>query len=545
MNKQIYTLFTLLILSINSHGQSWEWANKLGSTSAEYILASATDQNGDIYTVGNFSSTMTISGNTIANVGNLDMFIAKYNNAGTLLWLKSAGSGFVDEGQSVSVDTFGNVYVTGHFSGSSIQFGSTTLTNAGNINGDMYIAKYDANGNNVWAKRAGGILYDEYNASVIDNVGNIYVLGTFVSPTVTIGTDTLTNPTGNSLMAIVKYDPNGNVIWSKQSDTLTNSCVPHAIAIDSFNNIFVTGTYSGTTVFGVDTLQIFGGGSNMFVAKYSNQGTEIWCKSANAFGINATAEDIYVDANGSSYITGYFSNSSMIFGQDTLYHFGTSYADIFTVKYDANGNPVWAKSANGDLTDVAKAITGDNDGNIYIGGYFASNLLAFNSLSLTNGTGSQDLFITKYSNNGTPLWTKKSGASAGIYSLSADQWGNIFASGFFSDNPISFDNTTLTNAGGLDAFVAKFGSSSLSINNLNYEDNSTIFPNPFSYSISITTSTEIHKTIKLYNIISQIVIEKNFTKELIINTEYLINGIYIYEISELGTITSKGKLIKN
>lgn len=544
MNKQIYTLFTLLIFSINSYGQSWQWANKLGSTSTEYILASTTDQNGNIYTVGNFSSTINIPGNTITNVGNLDMFLAKYNNAGTLLWLKSAGSGFVDEGQSVSVDTVGNIYVTGHFSGTSMQIGNTTLTNAGNSNGDMYIAKYDANGNNVWAKRAGGILYDEYKASVIDNVGNIYVLGTFVSPTVIIGNDTLTNPNGNSKMAIVKYDSNGNVIWSKQSNTFNNSCIPHAISIDFFNNIFVTGAYSGTTVFGLDTIKIFGGGSNMFLAKYSEQGTAIWGKSANAFGINATAEDIYVDANGNSYITGYFSDSSMVFGQDTLYHFGTSYTDIFTVKYDANGNPVWAKSANGDLTDVAKAITGDNDGNIYIGGYFASNLLTFNLLNLTNGTGSQDFFITKYSNNGTPLWTKKSGTFAGIYSLSADQLGNIFASGFFSDNPISFDNTILANTGGLDAFVAKFGSTTLSVNNLNYEDYSTIFPNPFSNQISITTSTEMRKTLKLYNIISQIVIEKNFTKELIVNTEYLINGIYIYEISELGTITSKGKLIK-
>jgi hypothetical protein len=545
MVKQISIIITIFMFSLNAIGQSWQWANKIGSTSAEYILASTTDIFGNLYVVGNFSSTINISGNVISSVGNLDLFLAKYNTNGTLLWLKGAGSGFVDEGQSVSVDNTGNVYVAGHFSGSSIQFGGTILTNAGGNNGDMYIAKYDANGNNVWAKRAGGSLYDEYNSSVIDNVGNIYVVGTYVSPTVIFGNDTLINLTGNSIMAVVKYDANGNLIWAKQSNTLNNSCMPNSIGIDSLNNIYVAGSFSGTTIFGIDTIKIYGGGYNMFVAKYDQNGTEIWGRCADAFGVGATAQAIYVDASGNSYSTGYFSDTTLIFGQDTLNHFGTSYTDVFLVKYDLNGNSQWARSAGGDLTDVTRAITGDSEGNVYIGGYFASNILTFDSLTLTNGTGFQDFFLTKYSSNGSPLFAKQSNSYSNIYSLSNDTSNNLYVCGSYIDNPISFDNISLTNNGGIDAFIAKWGDNSLGIESPSKELKIQVFPNPFSISISINSATYTEKKIRLFNMFSQKVIENYFTKDIILNTEQLINGIYFYEITDLDLTTKKGIIIKN
>lgn len=113
MKSKITILSLFLLLNIIIKGQTWQWANKIGGTSNDYVLASTVDKFGNIYIVGNTESSFSIGSNSITNHGNLDMYLAKYDNAGTSLWIKSAGSSFVDERQSLSVDNVGNVYVVG------------------------------------------------------------------------------------------------------------------------------------------------------------------------------------------------------------------------------------------------------------------------------------------------------------------------------------------------------------------------------------------------------------------------------------------------
>jgi hypothetical protein len=87
-----------------------------------------------------------------------DIFIVKYTPNGTVLWATSAGGTNIDEGTSLATDVNGNVYVTGYFYSPTITFGTTTLTNVGI--GDIFIAKYDGAGAVLWAKSAGGTGYD-------------------------------------------------------------------------------------------------------------------------------------------------------------------------------------------------------------------------------------------------------------------------------------------------------------------------------------------------------------------------------------------------
>jgi hypothetical protein len=96
------------------------------------------------------------------------------------LWAKSAGGASYDYGQSIATDVNGNVYVTGYFYSPSLTFGTTTLTNMGLY--DIFVVKYDANGNVLWAKSTGGTHLDEGYGISTDANGNVFVTGYFNSP---------------------------------------------------------------------------------------------------------------------------------------------------------------------------------------------------------------------------------------------------------------------------------------------------------------------------------------------------------------------------
>ncbi|MBI3502643.1 MAG: SBBP repeat-containing protein, partial [Bacteroidetes bacterium] len=109
------------------------------------------------------------------------------------LWAQHAGGTSYDEGRSIATDANGNVLVTGIFQSSTITFGTTTLTNANAGYPDIFIVKYDASGNVLWAKSAGGTSADYGYGIAADANGNVLVTGYFLSPAITFGTTTLTN----------------------------------------------------------------------------------------------------------------------------------------------------------------------------------------------------------------------------------------------------------------------------------------------------------------------------------------------------------------
>ena len=126
-------------------------------------------------------------------------------------WAKSAGSMGNELSSNITCDLYGDIYVTGNFSSDSITFGTTTLTNAGFL--DFYFVKYDAAGNVLWAKSFGGTSYDYAQSVCVDSSGNVFITGQFISPTITFGATTLINTQiGKSDIYLVKYDANGNVL---------------------------------------------------------------------------------------------------------------------------------------------------------------------------------------------------------------------------------------------------------------------------------------------------------------------------------------------
>ena len=310
-------------------------------------------------------------------------------------WAKSGNGTSTDEGLSVSTDANGNMYVTGYFYSLNITFGSIILANTDTSTGDddryddVFIAKYDPNGNVLWAKSVGGIYYDEgYSISAEAN-GNVFVTGYFYSPTIIFGSDTLINAdtSGNTQdVFIAKYDANGNVLWAKRAGGM-NYDEGYSVSTDAAGNAIVTGyfyspkiTFGSTILTNADTT---GNYADVFIVKYDGNGNMLWAKRAGGIK-NDEGYSVCTDAVGNVIVTGYFYSSQITFGSSPLINADTSAAtgDVFLVKYDGNGNMLWTKRAGGTSYDYGYAVSSDTSGNIFVTGAFQSSKIIFGSTKI-------------------------------------------------------------------------------------------------------------------------------------------------------------------
>lgn len=366
------------------------WAVKAGGTQLDWAKAICTDKNDNIIITGQFSGTATFGTSTTLTASSTDIFTAKYNSNGVLQWAKKEGGSSVDRGLAVAADTSGNIIVTGDFSG-SVSFGSTNLTSAGAA--DVFLLKYNAAGNVQWAKKAGNTVNDRACAVTTDPAGNIYIAGSF-GGTVTFGTTTLTATGGSNDTDIftAKYDAAGNVVWAKKGGS--NSIVveeARGIAIDNSQNIYVTGLFGGSCTFGGQNITS-AGGSDAFLAKYNNSGDIQWAAAGGG-----TQDDegtaVAVAPNGKITITGFYKGSAT-FGTATVSAFGgTTDFDAFAAHYTNTGSLTWLKSLGRVNEDKAAGIKISIAGQQYLTGFFRNNIL-FDQIQL-NAQGYSDAFLVQ------------------------------------------------------------------------------------------------------------------------------------------------------
>ena len=338
-----------------------------------------------------------------ATDGSDDAFIAKYDSSGNVIWVKRAGGTSYDACEGICVDASGNAIIVGWFQSPSITFGSTTLI-CSTVYGNIFMAKYDPAGNVLWAKREAGDSYDYAYKVTSDAGKNIYVAGAFESDSITLGATTLLLTawsmagTGDAFLA--KYDSLGNVLWAKKGGG-TDEDVAFGISLDPTGNVLITGTFASLTcTFGATPL-VNSGSDDIFLVKYSSSGNLIWAKGLGGSGYEEVA-NLAIDASGNCFLAGQFSSPSLTFGSSTLTNTSTiGYSDVLVVKYDSSGNPLWAKNAGGASSDYALGITLDASGNPTVTGSFGSTTIVFGSTILTNastGGDTTDIFIFKLGN---------------------------------------------------------------------------------------------------------------------------------------------------
>ena len=255
------------------------WAAGSGGPGADVGNAIAVDPAGNSYVAGYFTGTATFGTNTLTSAGNTDIFLARYNSSGQLVWVRRAGGPGYDVAKGIALDASGNAYVTGAYEGEAAFDGTTTLTNTSPTSyADLFLAKYDAAGNLVWARSAGvEFAHDEGNAVAVNGAGNVLVTGRSVLDTFAGGA--VANA-GRILVA--KYDSTGAEVWARKAGSYSggNLDTGTGIATDSAGNVFVTGVfYSPNAAFGAGTFTNLGG-ADVFLAKFDAAGNLVWARQA-------------------------------------------------------------------------------------------------------------------------------------------------------------------------------------------------------------------------------------------------------------------------
>jgi hypothetical protein len=359
----------------------------------------------------------------------------------------------------------------------------------------------------------------------------------FYSPSITFGSYTLTNASADTAdMFLVKYAPNGNVLWAKSAGG-TGDDRGYSVATDANGNTFVCGYFQSSSItFGSYTLTN-AGYCNIFLVKYAPNGNVLWAKTAGGTG-DDEGYSVATDANGNCFVTGLFDSPSITFGSYTLTNAGNW--DMFLVKYDVYGNVLWAKSAGGTGDDEGYSVATDANGNCFVTGMFYSPSITFGSYTLTNAGGNiGDIFLVKYDASGNVIWAKSAGGTGDDegYSVATDASGNCFVTGMFGSSSITFGSYTLTNAGGSDIFLAKLSNTNgINENNLS-SDNIVIYPNPNTgaFTLSFTAQQGGEAEINVLNILGKTVYtekcfiaQDNYAKK--INLGKITSGIYILQV---------------
>ncbi len=443
---KFFLLYIIVLFSfLRSNAQDLGWTAHLGGTSADHAYAVLADSAGNVYATGSFEGLADLDPgpgfNVYASLGDADAFVSKLDADGNFVWSIRIGGAQEEYGEALAIDDDGNLYVAGYFNGTS-DFdpspGSLQLTAAGNY--DAFLAKYDSDGNVIWAIRLGGSSDDQVKDMALDTAGNILLVGHFNGTAdfdPAAGTFNLTSAGGNDIF-IAKYDEAGHLIWANQFGD-TGDDMARGVAIDPDNNILTTGRFAETVDFdpGVGITNLTSNGmEDAFVCKLNEDGALIWAVS---FGADALDEGtaIHTDTLGRVYTTGFFQGVvDFEPGLDVTNLTSNGEEDIFISVLDAEGAFIMGRQMGGPGLDKPHAIETDTAGNIYTSGYFSDTADFDPDLTdyFLTSAGGLDVFVSKLSPTGVFMWAVQLGGTEDDRSLDlmVDDADRVYTTGYFS-----------------------------------------------------------------------------------------------------------------
>jgi len=441
--KYSFSIIFILFITIRVFSQLpvFEWANQCGNppntTDTKTALASGID--GNFYLSGEFLDTAQFGNKMLVSAGGTDIFLVKYNSEGIAVWTNRIGSVDYDYVQKIIVDEDGNVIVTGYFYGTT-QIGQDQYTSYGSQ--DVFIAKFNSEGDFLWSHRAGGPMADYIRGLTLDADQNLIVTGYFYDM-ISFG-DTTILASGSSDIYLAKFDAEGGLLWATSAGG-SSSDQAHSASCDPDGNILLTGSFYYDITLGDTTLSTINP-VGVVIARYFPDG-----QLDRAFQLDGTylTTEVYIKAGqeGDFYVSGNFSEQ-LIFG-DNIFDAGEFNQDIFTAKYDGSCNLLWARHAYSTASDQLMGIETDTYDNLYITGHYLDTI-HFDMLSLpyTLCCGSREIFIVKYNTAGEVVWGQQiSGTRASVQSLAFNLEDELLLSGLFTEE-VTLGHLKLSNFDG-------------------------------------------------------------------------------------------------
>ncbi len=521
----------LCLVSNVSPAQSWVWAKGEGDIGNDAANAVAVDVSGNTYVTGNIAGKANFSGTVYQGNGIYEAYIAKYDPAGNLLWVKLAGGKGNDLGSSIKWDK-GFLYLCGTFEDTAF-FENTALVTKGQI--DAFIAKYDDSGNLIWVRSAGGTGYDNATGITVDNGGNIYIAGNYEN-SITLGSLNLSSSNLYHESFYAKYDGGGNVVWAK-SVTGNNANLITGIAYNYHSGVFLTGYFGGNLKIGVATVNSISPSYDVFLAKVqTGDGSADWLKRAGGTYEDG-ANGVCSDKEGYPSITGYFAGTAYFNNNSVTY---SDYNDVFVARYDTAGNNMWVRAGKGLQLDLGCAITADDNGNIFSTGMFQV-FIDFDGHTLN--AIDRDVFLISFDKNGNTRWVAKAGGmdTECGFGIAVHTNGNVSVCGYYL-HTCFFGSIQIDYANGNDLFVAKYNAPVVNaVEEVKDDLTVSVYPNPCNSDCGIRIADlTATTTYSVYNSLGETLGSGLLTANSQLPTANWLPGIYFIEV----TAAQKTKTLK-
>ncbi|PCH65271.1 MAG: hypothetical protein COC01_10015, partial [Bacteroidetes bacterium] len=481
--KKLSILSFILAFSLTTYSNNFDWANSIGGTNYENSYGIAVDNSGNVIITGSFKGTVDFDPGAgdfslTASASNSDIFFAKYDKSGALIWAKQLGGTSIDNSYAVAVDDTGNIYLTGSFFQTADfdpDTGTSNLVADGATGTDIFFAKYNTNGGYVWAKIiTGPNAGDQGQDITVDKNGYVYVVGKCRD---TVDFDPGVGVAENVASSfddifVAKYDNAGEYIWAKIVGG-SNYDAANGVAVDDSGNVFVGGWFQLTVDFdpGVDSVKLTSTGSaDIFILKLNSAGNYVWVKTIGGGALDQVTA-LAMDKDGDIYAVG-TAEGGIDFnagaGTDILNNNGSN--DAFVTKYSNAGNYQWAINIGGGSYDYAYGVDVDIRKNVYLIGAHYGTIDMDPGPGTVNypSVGDYDIFFGKYDSLGNYQWAYSFGNTSTDYGrdIVADDSGYVYATGYFTDT-IDFnpgpDTLYLNNLGNTDIFFTRYRDSTLII----------------------------------------------------------------------------------
>jgi len=367
------------------------------------------DSLGNIYVTGITYGSLDGS----VNIGEADIFLTKFSKDGVKLWTKQYGTSSNEGGRSIAIDSADNIYITGETYG---LFGGNTRSGGY----DIFLIKLSSEGTELWTSQWGSATHDRGHSVAVDSSDNIYVTG--YASSAFEGTIN----SGSYDIFLTKFASDGIKFWTKQWGTSVED-IGNSVSFDSLGNIYVTGYIEDS---GFNSSKIEG---DVFLTKFSEKGDELWHKQWGTSD-GDQGRSVVVDSADNIFVTG--TTNSSLDGNNNL----GSY-DIFLSRFATDGTKLWTKQWGTSNYDAGESVTIGSSGNIYVAGKGDGIL----------GGSSFDNFVTAVSSDGTKLMNVQWGSLYNDFASSVvvDSSDNIYITGFTDD---SFDGNS--SSGNYDVFLS-------------------------------------------------------------------------------------------
>ncbi len=459
---------------------TWAWANSIVAEDSYGNNDLTFGLDGNLYVTGAYAYGITLGDSTYQSKGGTDLYIVKYNPSGLLLWQKSVGGTGWDEAAAIAADASGNAYLAGVFSDTLVVDGQQIVSDSGSP--DIFLAKFDPYGELVWLKKYGGPGYDRVGGLAIQPNGNIYLTGGFegtaniggsiinsdthgnsfllklnaaggkawlkqfgnttalkimvalksnnsvviagnFNNSITIQTKTLTSDTYSSGF-IAEFANNGSLKWLRKVNTGDAECMFLALSIGPNDTIYMGGSFTDNYnndafVLGDSTYM----GNAGFIVQLAPTGHVGWSKQLSSDMFNSVS-DIVIDEDNNVYATGLFT-SPIDFAGQTYNAFG----GVLMKFAPEDGADLKLWGVGGFSYEQVSFIAADPQGRIYCTGSF-DDTMVLGTHTLTVEGGYNDAFLARLDNSLPLLATEPQVAPkhidfSNISSTSADiSWQN-------------------------------------------------------------------------------------------------------------------------